>query len=71
MVRSLAALSTLLGKPSCHTLVGASRGPARIAAHWTCGCVASGVNSTALELVACGVHRPRRAAVAEVGVSAA
>ena len=62
MVRSLAALSTLLGKPSCHTLVGVTRGRARIAAHWNCGCSASGVSATALELAPCGTHRPRRVA---------
>jgi hypothetical protein len=71
MVRSLAALSTLLGKPSCHTLVAGPRGTARISAYWSCGCTASGGGPMALELAACGAHRPQRVAAADAHVSAA
>ena len=72
MLRSLANLSTLLGKPSCHTLVGAARGPARLAAYWTCGCVASGATTAGLALAPCRTHRPRSiVAVAAEHVSAA
>ena len=63
MTLPLAAWTTFLGKPGCHTLLASPRGTARVAAHWICGCVATGENFTTLRLTGCAAHRPR--AVAE------
>jgi hypothetical protein len=62
MLFALAALSVLLGKPECHSLVSDERRSVLISVNWACGCTASGPSSARLALVACSAHAnaPRR-----------
>ena len=56
MLFALSALTVLLGKPQCHSLVSDERRSVRISANWGCGCTASGPSSARLALLACPVH---------------
>lgn len=60
MFRSLDALLTLLGMPVYRSVVGEDPGTARVAAHWECGCTASGPSFAKLNLKACSSHRAGR-----------
>ena len=66
MLFALSALTVLLGKPQCHSLVSDERRSVRISANWGCGCTASGPSSARLALLACAAHaNNRRREIAE------
>ena len=54
--RSLATMELFLGPPD-QLVADGERGPSRVRALWECGCEASGVRLTEMELEACGEHR--------------
>jgi hypothetical protein len=60
MFRSLDAFCILLGLPVYRSVVGEEPAGARVAAHWACGCVASGTSFTRLGLRTCSSHRAGR-----------
>ena len=64
MFRSLDYLRILLGAPLYRSAIGEDRDDARVAAHWSCGCVASGVSFERLALRTCTAHRAGRIAPA-------
>ena len=70
MLFALEALSVLLGKPECHSLVSDERRSVRISVNWACGCTAWGPSSTRLALVACAAHPTvRRREIAALGLA--
>jgi hypothetical protein len=66
MLRSLDDLRVLLGLPAYRSVVGADRDGARAAAHWDCGCTASGASFARLSLKTCSSHRAGRIEVPPV-----
>jgi hypothetical protein len=60
MVRSLDAFRILLGLPVYRSVVGEASTGARVAAHWSCGCVAAGTSFKRLTLTTCRSHRAGR-----------
>ena len=56
MVRSLATLMVLLGKPGSHLVVAGGRERCRFSVDWNCGCVATGATPDRMELVTCVQH---------------
>gem|GEM_PF-3280564 len=63
MFRALDALRTLLGTPVYRSVVGEDPMTARVAAHWACGCAASGTSFQRLSLKSCSAHRAGRVEV--------
>ena len=64
MLRSLEYLRILLGAPLYRSAIGEELAEARVAAHWSCGCVGSGVSFERLALKTCTTHRAGRVAPA-------
>lgn len=64
MLRSLEYFRILLGAPLYRSAIGEDRDDARVAAHWQCGCVASGAAFERLALRTCAAHRAGRVAPA-------
>jgi hypothetical protein len=60
MLFALDALTVLLGKPQCHSLVSDERRSVRISVNWACGCTATGPNSARLVLAGCAAHASGR-----------
>ncbi|HYW54769.1 MAG TPA: hypothetical protein VFF00_05225 [Candidatus Elarobacter sp.] len=60
MLRSLDQLHTLLGISLYRSVIGEDRDGARVAAHWGCGCSASGASFAKLSLKTCSSHRAGR-----------
>jgi hypothetical protein len=60
MLRSLDQLHTLLGISLYRSVIGEDRDGARVAAHWGCGCTASGPSFAKLSLKTCSSHRAGR-----------
>ncbi|HEY0614493.1 MAG TPA: hypothetical protein VGC96_07620 [Candidatus Elarobacter sp.] len=60
MHRSLDDLRVLLGIPLYRSAIGEDREGARVAAHWSCGCAASGATFARLALKTCSTHRAGR-----------
>jgi hypothetical protein len=62
MVRSLATLMVLLGKPGSHFVVTGVRDRVRFSVDWDCGCVATGTTPDRMELTTCARHLAGRLA---------
>jgi hypothetical protein len=60
MLRPLDFLRTFLGLPLYRSVVAGGGTGARVAAHWACGCTASGVSFDSLNLKTCALHRAGR-----------
>jgi hypothetical protein len=60
MFRSLDDLRVLLGLPLYRSAIGEDVDGARVAAHWPCGCTASGATFARLALRTCRTHRAGR-----------
>jgi hypothetical protein len=66
MLRSLDTLRLFLGLPLYRSAVAGGRDGARVAAHWSCGCSASGSGFENLNLKTCALHRAGRIEVPPV-----
>ena len=60
MLRSLDDFRALLGIPVYRSVIGEEPDGARVAAHWACGCAASGISFERLALKTCRSHRAGR-----------
>lgn len=68
MVRSLTAFRLLLGTPTYRSVVSDRREGQRFAAHWSCGCIASGPTFIKLTLRPCRSHNTERSAREPIGL---
>jgi hypothetical protein len=60
MLRSFDDLRVLLGVPLYRSAIGEDPADARVAAHWACGCSASGTTFGRMMLRTCRTHRAGR-----------